>query len=68
MINGQVGQGGEDGLVWSLLDSQGDFDSEYTGFDGSPDDSHGIYAFIYVRNVRCHACDERTDGHTNSGK
>ena len=40
-INGQVGQGGEDGLVWSGLcykDGQDDFDSEYTGFDGSPDD------------------------------
>ena len=35
------GQGGEDGIVWSGLcqkDSQDDFDSEYTGFDGSPDD------------------------------
>ena len=31
------------------------------GFDGSPDDKHGIYAFIYVRNVRCHAC-AHTDG------
>ena len=29
--------------------------SEYVGFDGSRDDQHGIYAFIYVRNVRCHA-------------
>ena len=40
-INGQVGQGGEDGLVWSGLfqkDSQDDFDSEYIGFDGTPDD------------------------------
>ena len=40
-INGQVGQGEEDGLVWSGLcqkDSQDDFDSEYVGFDGSPDD------------------------------
>ena len=40
-INGQVGQGKEDGLVWSGLcqkDSQDDFDSEYIGFDGSPDD------------------------------
>ena len=38
---GQVGQGGEDGLVWPDLcekDSQDDFDSEYIGFDGSPDD------------------------------
>ena len=34
------------------------------GFDGSPDDQHGINAFIYVRNVRCHACDGRTDGRT----
>ena len=36
-----VGQGGEDGLVWSGLcwkDSQDDFDSEYIGFDGTPDD------------------------------
>ena len=44
-INGQVGQGGEDGLVRSgvcLKDSQDDFDSEYIGFDGSPDDLHGI--------------------------
>ena len=59
-INGQVGQGGDDGLVWSGLcqkDSQDDFDSEYLEFD----DYHGIYAFIYVRNVRCHACDGRTD-------
>ena len=35
-INGQVGQGREDGLVWSglcLKDSQDDFDSEYIGFD-----------------------------------
>ena len=40
-INGQVGQGGEDGLVWSGLcqkNSQDNFDSEYKGFDGSPDD------------------------------
>ena len=40
-INSQVGQGEEDGLVWSGLcqkDSQDDFDSEYVGFDGSPDD------------------------------
>ena len=29
-------------------------------FDGSPDDQHGIYAFIYVRNERYHACDTRT--------
>ena len=39
-INGQVGQGGEEGLVWSglcLKDSQDDLDSEYIGFDGSPD-------------------------------
>ena len=56
-------------LIWSLLeDSQDDFDSEYIGFDGSLDDQHGIYAFIYVRNVRCHACDTRTHGHTDSGK
>ena len=37
-MNGQVGQGGEDGLVWSGLyekDSQDDFDSEYIGVDGS---------------------------------
>ena len=45
-----------------------DFDSEYIGSDGSPDDLHGIYAFKYVRNVRCHACDEHTDGRTDSGK
>ena len=40
-INGQVGQGGEDGLDWSGLcqkDSKDDFDLEYIGFDGSPDD------------------------------
>ena len=40
-INGQVGQGEEDGLVWSGLcqkDSQDDFDSEDVGFDWSPDD------------------------------
>ena len=40
-VNGQVGQGGEDGLVWSGLcqkDSRDDFDSEYTGLGGSPDD------------------------------
>ena len=40
-INGQVGQGDEDGLLWPGLcqkDSQDDFDSEYVGFDGSPDD------------------------------
>ena len=40
-INGQVGQGEEDGLVWSGLcqkDSQDDFDSEYIGFYGLPDD------------------------------
>ena len=39
--NGQVGQGGEDGLVWSGIfqkDSQDDFDSDFLGFDGSPDD------------------------------
>ena len=53
--------------IWSGLckkDSQDDFDSECIGFDGSPDDQHGIYAFIYVRNVRCHARDThtRTDG------
>ena len=66
MVTGQVGQGGEDGLVWSGLcqkDSQDDFDSEYIGFDGFPDDLHGIYAPIYLRNVRCHACDGRTHGH-----
>ena len=36
-----VGQGGEEGLAWSGLcqkDSQDYFDSEYIGFDGSPDD------------------------------
>ena len=38
------------------------------GFDGSPDDQHGIYTFIYVRNERCHACDGRTDERTESGK
>ena len=40
-MNGQIGQGGEDGLVWSSLcekDSQNDFDSECIGFEGSPDD------------------------------
>ena len=40
-INGQVGQGGEDGLDWSSIfwkDSQDEFDSEFIGFDGSPDD------------------------------
>ena len=26
------------GLVFALKDSQGDFDSEYIGFDGTPDD------------------------------
>ena len=26
------------------------------GFNLSPYDSHGIYALIYVRNVRCYAC------------
>ena len=35
-INGQVGQGEEDGLVWS--DCKDDLDSEYIGLDGSPDD------------------------------
>ena len=50
-------------MVWSLLekDSLNDFDSGYIGFDGSSDDLHGIYAFIYARNVRCHACDGHTD-------
>ena len=62
----QIGQGGEDGLVWSGLcykdsHSQYDFDSEYIGFDGSPNYQHGIYAIMYVRNVRCHACGQ-TDG------
>ena len=40
-INGEVGQGAEDGLVWSglcLKDSQDDFDSEIIGFYGSADD------------------------------
>ena len=27
---------------------------EYVGFNGSPDDSHGMYAFIYVNNVDIH--------------
>ena len=49
------------GLVFAKKDSQDDFDSEYIGFDGSPDDYRGIYAFICVRNVRYHACDTRTD-------
>ena len=38
---GQVGQGGEDGLVWPDLcekDSQDDFDSECLGFNWSPND------------------------------
>ena len=48
--------------VWSLLDSQDDIDSEFIGFDGSPKDKHGICAFIYVRNVRCHACDGQVGG------
>ena len=39
-----------------FLNRQDNLNSEYIGFDGSPDDEHGIYAFIYVRNVRCHAC------------
>ena len=29
-------------------------------FHGSPDDLYGIYAIIYVRNMRCHACDTQT--------
>ena len=29
---------------------------EDIGFAGSPDDSHGICAFIYVRNAICHTC------------
>ena len=52
-------------------DSQDDFDSEYIGFDGFPDDLHGIYAPIYLRNVRCHACKHthtHAHTHTNSEK
>ena len=36
----------------TFLNSQDDFDSEYIGFDGSPDVEHGIYAFIYVNQVQ----------------
>ena len=36
---------------------------KYIRFHGSPDDSHALYAFIYVRYVRCYACT-----HTNSRK
>ena len=51
-INGQVGQGGEVGLVWSDLcqkNRQDDFDSEFIGFDGSPDN----YLCLYI----CEKCE-----------
>ena len=38
------------------------------GFNGSSDDSYGIYAFIHWKYMKCrHVC-EQTDGHTESGK
>ena len=40
------------GLVFARKIKQDDIDSEFIGFDESPNDEHDIYAFIYVRNVR----------------
>ena len=51
------------GLVWSLLDSQDDFDSEYIGLDGSPDVPMSPW---YLCPYICEKCEMSRLWHTHT--